>query len=87
MALCLHSVILYDMMLYLSTRKTLTCVFVCFVSDITFAPFVSRFVIGGSVARVETLCHMEAGRDDWTSIGNTVFSVPKDNPLAGLGVE
>ena len=84
MALCLHSVIIYGMVLYLSTRKSSTYVCVCFVNDIIVAPLVSRFVVGGgSVVRVETRCHMGAGRDDWTSLGYTVYSVSKDNPLPG----
>jgi hypothetical protein len=84
-ALCLHSVILYGMVLYLNTRKSLSCVCVFFVSDVIVAPLVSRFVVGGgSVIRVETQCHMGAGRDDRTSVGYTVYSASKDNPLAGL---
>ena len=37
--------------------------------------------------RVETRCHMGAGRDDRTSLGYTVYSLSKDNSLPGLGAE
>ena len=84
MALCVHSVILYGKELYLSTRKSLTYFCACFVNDIIVTPLLSRYVvIGGSVVREETRCHVGAGRDDRTSLGYTVYSVSKDNPLPG----
>ena len=84
MALCLYSIILYDMVLCLSTRKSLIYVCVCFVNDIIDAPLVSRFVVvGGNVVRMEARCHMGAGRDNLTSLSYTVYSVSKDNPLPG----
>jgi len=68
----------------LNTRKSLTYVCVFFVSDFIVAPLVSRFVGGGgSVIRVETRCHMGAGRDDRTSLVYTEYSVSKDNSLPG----
>jgi hypothetical protein len=75
--LCLHSVIVYGIVLNVSTWNSLTYVCVCFVSDIIVIHLVPRFVIGGSVARVETRYHSGASRDDRTSLGYTVYSVSK----------
>jgi hypothetical protein len=72
------------MVLYLSTRKSLTYVCICNVGDVIVARLVSRFVvIGGNVVRVETRYHMGDSRDDRTSLGYTVYSVSKDNPHPG----
>jgi hypothetical protein len=49
-----------------------------FVNDVIVAPLVSRFVVGGgSVIRVETRCHMGAGREDRASLGYTVFCIER----------